>query len=33
MKGAEILRVHDVREAVQAARVIDQLKGMSWIRS
>ena len=33
MKGAEILRVHDVREAVQAARVIDQLKGMPWIRS
>jgi dihydropteroate synthase len=33
MKGAEILRVHDVREAVQAARVIDQLKEMPWIRS
>ena len=33
MRGAEILRVHDVREAVQAARVIDQLKGMPWIRS
>ena len=26
MKGAHILRVHDVREAVEAVRIVEKLK-------
>lgn len=30
MKGADILRVHDVREAVEAVRLIEKLKSVSF---
>ena len=30
MKGADILRVHDVREAVEAVRLIEKLKSVSY---
>jgi dihydropteroate synthase len=29
MKGADILRVHDVREAVESVRLIEKLKSVS----
>jgi len=28
LKGADVIRVHDVKEAVQAARVADRLRGL-----
>ena len=28
LKGADVIRVHDVKEAVQAARVTDRLRGL-----
>lgn len=31
MKGADILRVHDVREAVEAIRIVDKLKACSTL--
>ena len=27
MKGADILRVHDVKEAVEAVKIVNKLKG------